>query len=180
MLANAVFTTNSDVCTKIQEPAQTPEIKGQNPAMGSVLRISGNFYMQSITGHFASIKSCSRKKRRLCGILIYYSTESGVRLVSDKIYTFEELRKLLAPVFKSHDIRRAVLFGSYGKGMATGKSDVDLLVDSNLHGLRFVGLIEELRGVLDKDMDVLDVTHVEPGSYVDSEIRETGVLLYEK
>ncbi len=64
--------------------------------------------------------------------------------------------------------------------MATGKSDVDLLVDSNLHGLRFVGLIEELRGVLDKDMDVLDVTHVEPGSYVDFEIRETGVLLYEK
>ncbi len=100
--------------------------------------------------------------------------------MSDRVYTFEELRSLMNPVFKHHNIRRAVLFGSYGKGKATGRSDVDLFVDSGLHGLRFVGFIEDLRSILDKEMDVLDVSHVEPGSPVDSEIKKTGVLLYEK
>lgn len=57
---------------------------------------------------------------------------------------------------------------------------MDLLVDSGLHGLRFIGFIEDLRSILDKEMDVLDVSHVEPGSPVDSEIKKAGVLLYEK
>lgn len=100
--------------------------------------------------------------------------------MSDKIYTVDELKYLTTPIFKNYEIRRVILFGSYGKNEATGKSDVDLYVDSNLHGLRFVGFVEDLRSVLDKELDVLDITHVEPGSLIDAEIKNTGVLLYEK
>ena len=39
----------------------------------------------------------------------------------------------------------------YGKGSANASSDVDLLVDSGLKGLKFVGLIEALRVALDKE-----------------------------
>ena len=46
------------------------------------------------------------------------------------IYTVPQLRETLAPVFAQYGIRRAVLFGSYGKGTATETSDVDLLMDS--------------------------------------------------
>lgn len=100
--------------------------------------------------------------------------------MSDEIYTIEELKIRLLPVFRLYQIRRAVLFGSYGKGVANRKSDVDLFVDSNLKGLRFVGLIEDIRSAVDKDVDVFDITHVEKDSMIDNEIKKTGVLIYEK
>lgn len=100
--------------------------------------------------------------------------------MSDHIYTVEELIMRMSPIFTNYGIKRAVLFGSYSKGKAGTKSDIDLLVDSGLKGLRFIGFVEELRSSLDKDMDVFDVTHLEEGAALDSEIRKSGVVLYEK
>ncbi len=100
--------------------------------------------------------------------------------MSSEIYTIEQLKIMLMPVFKLHGVKRAVLFGSYGKGQARKDSDIDLLVDSSLRGLRFVGLMEDVRSTVDKDVDLLDVSHVEANSEIDNEIKETGVLLYEE
>ena len=100
--------------------------------------------------------------------------------MTTKIYTVSEIQKLLLPIFLEYDIKRAVLFCSYGKSLATEKSDVDLLVDSGLRGLKFVGLSERIRQVLDKEIDLFDVTHIDPQSQIDYEIKRTGVLLYEK
>ena len=55
----------------------------------------------------------------------------------DRIYTVPELQALLSPIFRAHGVRKATLFGSYAKGMATPRSDIDLLVDSGLRGLAF-------------------------------------------
>lgn len=63
--------------------------------------------------------------------------------------------------------------------MATKESDIDLLVDSGLKGFGFVGLIEDVRAAVDKDLDILDVTHVEKGSEINLEIQKSGVLMYE-
>ena len=57
---------------------------------------------------------------------------------------------------------------------------MDLLVDSGLRGLKFIGLSEDVRKALDKDIDIFDVTHIEPNSKIDDEIKSTGVLLYGK
>ncbi|MBQ6806095.1 MAG: hypothetical protein IJO97_01530 [Lachnospiraceae bacterium] len=46
---------------------------------------------------------------------------------------------------------------TYKKGVAGADSDIDLLVDSRLRGLRFVGLMEEVRSTVDKDVDLLDL-----------------------
>ncbi|MDR3076040.1 MAG: nucleotidyltransferase domain-containing protein [Synergistaceae bacterium] len=54
----------------------------------------------------------------------------------------------LAPVFASHNVRRAVLFGSYSKGTCSPDSDIDILVDSGLSGLDFVELIEDARNAV--------------------------------
>ena len=54
-----------------------------------------------------------------------------------KIYTVPELQSVLSPIFRANGVRKATLFGSYAKGVATARSDVDLLVDSGLRG--FVG-----------------------------------------
>ena len=103
-----------------------------------------------------------------------------VEILSDKIYSVEEIRRLVNPVLSRNNVRKAVLFGSYGKGSADEKSDVDILLDSGLTGLRFVGLIEDIRFALDKDVDVFDVTHIVPNSKISSEISRDGVVIYEK
>ena len=100
--------------------------------------------------------------------------------MSTEIYTIEQLKAILIPVFRLYGVKSAVLFGSYGKGAASANSDIDLLVDSRLRGLRFVGLMEDVRNILDKDVDLLDISHVEENSKVQDEIKKTGVLLYEE
>lgn len=92
----------------------------------------------------------------------------------------EYIRDRLAPVFSRYPIRRAVLFGSWAKGTQNTKSDVDLLVDSDLRGLRFVGFMEEVRQTLSLPVDVFDVTHIDKNSRIEDEIRRTGVTIYER
>ena len=57
---------------------------------------------------------------------------SDMAETNDTIFTIDELKTILFPVFQNHGVKRAVLFGSYSKGIATPKSDVDILVDSGL------------------------------------------------
>ena len=62
--------------------------------------------------------------------------------------------------------------------MADKNSDVDLLLDSRLRGLKFVGLIEDVRSALDKEVDVFDETHIMPGSKISSEIQNDGIVIF--
>lgn len=100
--------------------------------------------------------------------------------MSDKIYTIDDIKAALFPVFSNYNVRKAVLFGSYVKEIANSKSDIDLLLDSGLRGLGFVGLIEDIRTALDKDVDVFDVSHIVPQSRISSEILKDGVTIYEE
>lgn len=70
------------------------------------------------------------------------------------------------------------LFGSYAKGKATPKSDVDLLVSANVKGLRFYGLIEEIRTALHKNVDVLDINQLKNNIELTEEILKDGIKIY--
>ena len=100
--------------------------------------------------------------------------------MSDVVYTTDSIKAVLQPVFNEYKIKKATLFGSYAKGVATPRSDVDLLLDSGLKGLSFVGLIEAIRAALDKDVDIMDITHIIPDSYIYNEISRDGVTIYEE
>ena len=100
--------------------------------------------------------------------------------MSDKIYTIDDIKTVLFPIFNDYSVKKAIIFGSYVKGMANSRSDVDLLLDSGLRGLRFVGLIEDIRTALDKEVDVFDVSHIVPHSRISSEILKDGVTIYEE
>jgi len=96
----------------------------------------------------------------------------------DTIYTLEQIKAILHPVFKAYDVRSALLFGSYVKGEARAESDIDIVVDSGLRGLSFYGLMEDVVTSLDKKVDLLDVSEIIPGSRIDEEIRKTGIVIY--
>ena len=95
-------------------------------------------------------------------------------------YTMEQLKQVLVPIFQKNHVRKAILFGSYGKGRPTPHSDVDLLVDSGLRGLEFFGLLDDVCESLQCPVDLIDTYDVVPDSPVDQEIRSTGVVIYEQ
>ena len=95
-------------------------------------------------------------------------------------YTVNQIKDRLIPVFRRNSVRRAILFGSYSKGLATADSDVDILVDSGLPGLSFFGLLEDVCRSLDCPVDLIDTQDVIPDSAINREIRNTGVIIYEE
>jgi predicted nucleotidyltransferase len=100
--------------------------------------------------------------------------------MSSVIYRIDEIRRRLEPVFRENDVRSAILFGSYAKGEATEKSDVDICVDSDLKGLDFMLLVDDVHVTLNKQIDMFPLRCVNPQSKVYSEINDTGVVIYEK
>ena len=98
--------------------------------------------------------------------------------MNNTIYDLSIIKRILIPVFDDYHVRKAVLFGSYAKGCAKENSDIDILVDSGLRGLAFFGLLEDVVTALDKSVDMIDVSQVTPGSDVDKEIMQSGVLIY--
>lgn len=99
--------------------------------------------------------------------------------MTGRIYTTKQIQTILSPIFRNHNVRKAVLFGSYAKETARENSDIDILVDSGLKGLRFFGLLEDVVAGLDKDVDLIDVTQVAADSEIQKEIERTGVVIYE-
>ncbi|MBD5113593.1 MAG: nucleotidyltransferase domain-containing protein [Ruminococcaceae bacterium] len=100
--------------------------------------------------------------------------------MSEKIYTKQQIQDILQPVFISHNVKKAVLFGSYAKGLAEERSDIDILVDSGLKGLAFYGLLEDVVASLGKSVDLLDASQIKVGSQVEKEIANSGVVIYEQ
>ena len=96
----------------------------------------------------------------------------------DTIYTIDYIKAVLHPIFVKYNVKKAILFGLYVKGLANQHSDVQLLLDSGLRGLKFVGLIEDFRSALDKEVDIFDETNIIPNSKISSEISKDGVLIY--
>ena len=51
--------------------------------------------------------------------------------MSEKIYTINEIKKILKDLLKDKPVYRVILFGSYAKHEATKESDVDLIIIQN-------------------------------------------------
>ncbi len=98
--------------------------------------------------------------------------------MAEKVYTIQQIQDILNPIFTNYNVRKAVLFGSYAKGLAKTNSDVDILVNSGLKGFDFYGLLEDVVTSLGKDVDMIDVSQVIPNSDVDNEIKRSGVMIY--
>lgn len=98
----------------------------------------------------------------------------------EKIYTVNQIRERLTPVFHRNNVKKAILFGSYVKGKATANSDIDLMVDSGKKGLAFFGLLEDVCESVECEVDLIDISQIIPGSKVEQEISQTGVTIYEQ
>jgi len=100
----------------------------------------------------------------------------------NKVYSSEEIKSILYPLFMANAVYRAVLFGSYAKGSATDKSDIDIVIDSKgeLLNINFYGLLEEITQKLGKNIDLLEMSEINENSPIHEAIEREGVLLYAK
>ena len=87
-------------------------------------------------------------------------------------------RRKCTPIFEKYNVDYCYLFGSYAKDKAKETSDVDLLLSTKTKGMRFFGLVEELRTALHKKVDVLDVNQLEGNLDLTKEILKDGIKIY--
>lgn len=102
--------------------------------------------------------------------------------MSEKIYTIEEIKKILSEILKDKPVYQVILFGSYAKKNATEDSDIDLIIDtkSKLKGFALLKLICQIEEKLQKEIDGFEKYEIVENSLIDKEIRKTGVIVYEK
>ena len=74
--------------------------------------------------------------------------------------TIDEIKAAVAPICERYGVKRMTLFGSYARGEADDKSDVDLMVDKydekKLRGFVWGGLYGDLERALGLEVDVLN------------------------
>lgn len=102
--------------------------------------------------------------------------------MSNKIYTIGELKRKIGKILAEFPVEKAILFGSYAKGDATRRSDIDLVIDSNnqLIGLDFYEVKGTLEEKLKKEIDLIEISDIIKGQKADKEISRTGVVIYVK
>lgn len=79
--------------------------------------------------------------------------------MNNKVYSFEEIKEITKPIFEKYEIKEVYLFGSYARGEAKSKSDIDIMIvrkNSKIQTLLNLSEFEaELEKVLNKKVDVI-------------------------
>lgn len=94
------------------------------------------------------------------------------------VYSTNELRGLIVPLVRKYGLRGACLFGSYAGGGADASSDIDVLLDGGdgFRRLSVYALSEDLRASSGKDVDVYELSELDPGEFRDAVLREAVAL----
>ncbi len=109
---------------------------------------------------------------------VYKLKESNVIDEENGILSIDTIKKEVNNIFSKYKINFCYLFGSYAKNKATPSSDVDLLIDSDVTGLDFFGLVEELRQKLHKRIDLLKLEQLDNNEELLREIMKDGIRIY--
>ncbi len=92
--------------------------------------------------------------------------QSRGKMQSKKNKDIRRIQKKIIPILKKNDVVRAGIFGSYARGEAKKRSDIDILIKVK-KGKKFslfdlVGLQMELEEKLGKKVDLLTYNGISP------------------
>jgi hypothetical protein len=92
------------------------------------------------------------------------------------------VKETIAAYFRDKPVRRAYLFGSFARNEESPNSDVDILVDvepeAGLSLFEFGSMLEELKELLQRDVDLVAEDGLSP--HIQPFIDQEKVLVYEK
>ena len=95
--------------------------------------------------------------------------------------TVNEIKTIVTPLVEPFPVVRVILFGSYARGEATEKSDVDLIIDSRgmLSYWDLLGIIGDIAVKMPAKVDVLGLDEVKKPELFNN-ISNEGVVIYER
>ena len=87
-----------------------------------------------------------------------------VKTTKKKILTLSEIKKKAAPVLRKNDVVKAGIFGSYARGEAKKRSDIDILIkiEGKKSLLDIVGIQLALQEKLKKKVDLVEYQEIYP------------------
>ena len=93
-----------------------------------------------------------------------------------------QITEKIVNYFQDKPIKKVYLFGSYARNEETPESDVDILVDidpeARVGGFQFGGMLEDLKDILFKDVDLLTRNSI--SKYILPYVEKDKILIYEK
>src|SRR3984885_15735967 len=75
-----------------------------------------------------------------------------------KVDTIQNIKKWALPILRRHAVKRAAIFGSFARGEAKARSDIDFLIEyktKNKSLFDLVDLKSELEDVLGRKVDIV-------------------------
>ena len=99
--------------------------------------------------------------------------------MKDIIFTIETISNLVKPIAEKYQVDQIYLFGSYARGEAGTDSDLDFLVygGDNFKLTMIFALAEELREVLNKNVDVFEIHEINQESEFYNTIMKERLLV---
>lgn len=94
------------------------------------------------------------------------------------LLSIEEIKSVCSNILKDYSVEFCYLFGSYAKGKASEKSDVDLFVSMDTNGMEYFDLVERLREELKKKVDLIHETQIKNNFELTKEILRDGIKIY--
>ncbi|MDR0943812.1 MAG: nucleotidyltransferase domain-containing protein [Ruminococcus sp.] len=75
------------------------------------------------------------------------------------IYTIEEIKEKIRPIAEKYNLPAVYLFGSYARGEADEKSDIDIMIDRTgadfSKPFAYFGLFDDFSDMLSKEVDMI-------------------------
>ena len=96
------------------------------------------------------------------------------------VLELEDIIDISGEIFEKYPIDYCYLFGSYASGEAGETSDVDLFVSTELTGLKYFGLIEELREKLHKRIDLVTIQQSGDNMDLVDEVLREGIRIFRR
>lgn len=86
--------------------------------------------------------------------------------MNDKIFTITDIKALVKPIAEKYNVDEIYLFGSYARNEANQNSDLVFLVfgGRNFKLTMIFSLAEELRAILNKNVDVFEINEINQDS----------------
>ena len=99
--------------------------------------------------------------------------------MAKKAMSVQKIMSTVKPLADRYKIKEVYLFGSYARDEADSESDIDLLVygGEGFKLTRVFAFAEELRGLLDKKVDVFEIHEVNEDSDFYKNIMKDRILV---
>ena len=114
-----------------------------------------------------------------CDYILKKFEEMGLLDGSNVVYGIRHIKNVCKEIFSQYpEVECAYLFGSYARGEATGKSDIDIIVVCPPSGFRFFGMAVAIEERLHKEVDIHTHHQLLKNETLLSEVLKEGIKIY--